>query len=111
MTMLRNHQLRCVRSNVALSAVVCDPTERGPEFTGLVNLSGTGCLLETDRQLSVGDVVFVRFSLPGQAEVETTGLVARVEDTKVGVSFQNVNESVSDRIVRHVMQEDNRRRR
>jgi hypothetical protein len=107
--MTRSHTLRCVRSKVALSAEVATSGKSG--HTGLVNLSGTGCLLENEGSLKVGDVVFLRFALPGQAEVETTGRVARSEEDLVGVAFQNLSEHASERIVRHVVQEDVRRRR
>lgn len=106
----RPHQLRCVRSKVTLSAEVVSPENRRPEFTGLVNLSGSGCLIESDREMQVGEVVFMRFSLPGQAQVETTARVARIEDDKIGVAFSEMSESASERIVRHVLQEERRRR-
>jgi hypothetical protein len=99
---IRQHQLRCVRGNVALSAEVAQPTGRA-EFSSLVNLSGTGCLLESQGPLAVGDVVFLRFSLPGQAEVETTGRVARRVDNQVGVQFEQLPEATSEKIVRHVV--------
>jgi hypothetical protein len=100
---IRQHQLRCVRSNVALSAEVARPTGRGAEYNSLVNLSGTGCLLEDRGTLTVGDTVFMRFSLPGQAEVETTGRVARRVDNQVGVQFDALSEATSEKIVRHVV--------
>lgn len=98
---IRQHQLRCVRSNVALSAEVA--ASGHAEFTRLVNLSGTGCLLDSPSPLAVGDVVFMRFSLPGQAEVETTGRVARRIDNQVGVQFDAMPEATSEKIVRHVV--------
>jgi hypothetical protein len=97
---IRQHQLRCVRGNVALSAEVATPGHA--EFSRLVNLSGTGCLLDSASPLAVGDVVFMRFSLPGQAEVETTGRVARRINNQVGVQFDTLSEATSERIVRHV---------
>ncbi|MDB5099364.1 MAG: hypothetical protein JWM80_3785 [Cyanobacteria bacterium RYN_339] len=101
--MNRQHQLRCVRSNVALSAEVAGNATRRAEHTGLVNLSGTGCLLEDRNTLAVGDVVFMRFSLPGQSSVETTGRVARRIDNQVGVQFDEMTEATSEKIVRHVV--------
>lgn len=111
MTTARTHMLRCVRSNVALSAEVAAPSARRPEFTSMTNLSGTGCLLANEHDMKVGEVVFMRFSLPGQVEVETTARVARVDATNVGVAFQDLSELESERIVRHVVAEGTRRRR
>jgi len=68
-----------------------------------MRLSGTGCLLENPGALAVGDLVFLRFSLPGQAEVETTGRVARRVDNQVGVQFDTLSEATAEKIVRHVV--------
>ncbi len=100
-TPTRSHQVRCVRGNVALSAQLSD--QRSDEFTSLVNLSGTGCLLETERELAVGEVVFMRFSVPGQLDVTTEGRVARVQDKQIGVAFEQLSETQSERIVQHVV--------
>lgn len=111
----RSHQVRCVRSAVTLSAEVHGAAETAvPDFfTEIVNMSGSGCLMATDRPMRVGQVIMMRFSLPGLTEVETSGLVARVdgreEDALVGVSFQALEERDSDMIVRHVVREDRRR--
>lgn len=72
-TAVRSHRLRCMRSAVSLSAEV-----EGGDYSQILNLSGSGCLLETERPMQVGEVVFLRFSLPGLADVETEARVARV---------------------------------
>lgn len=75
-TAVRSHRLRCMRSAVSLSAEVKAPA--CGEYSQILNLSGSGCLLETERPLAIGEVVMLRFSLPGMKEVETEARVARV---------------------------------
>jgi Tfp pilus assembly protein PilZ len=81
-TAVRSHRLRCVRSSVALSAEIkpVDGAVSFDDFSQILNLSGSGCLLESEKSFAVGDVVFLRFSLPGCKEVETEARVARVSD-------------------------------
>ncbi|MFN3431884.1 MAG: PilZ domain-containing protein [Candidatus Sericytochromatia bacterium] len=114
--MMMSHRLRAVRSAVALSAVVSRPEARRPEgrrqdaFTSIVNLSGTGALLATDRTYTEGDVVHLRFSLPGMAEVQTEARVARVVGQgQVGVTFERLEDRTAEMIVRHVVLEERRR--
>jgi PilZ domain len=105
------HRLRAVRSAVALSAEVTNPNARRSDaFTNIVNLSGTGALLESDRAFREGEVVFLRFSLPGMAQVETEARVARItEGGQVGVTFERIEERASEMVVRHVLLEERRR--
>jgi hypothetical protein len=72
-TAARSFRLRAVRGPVALSAEV-----QREGFSRLLNLSGSGCLFDSERTHQAGDVVFMRIALPGQKEVETRGRVARV---------------------------------
>lgn len=105
-----SHRLRAVRSAVALSAEVSAPAARRPEgFTSIVNLSGSGALLETSRQMNEGEVVFLRFSLPGMKEVTTEARVARVAGGQVGVTFERIEDRTTEMIVRHVYGEERRR--
>jgi hypothetical protein len=105
------HRLRAVRSAVALSAEVSAPSARRPEgFTSIVNLSGSGALLQTSRRLNEGEVVFLRFALPGMAEVTAEARVARVAgDGQIGVTFERLEDRTAEMIVRHVVTEDRRR--
>ena len=100
-TALRNPTLRAVRGPVALSAEV-----RGAQkgfFSEIVNMSGSGALLKTDAKLAVGDVVMMRFSVPGHADVQTEARVARVEGKTKGVAFTDISEHASELVVRHVL--------
>ena len=107
----RSHVLRCFRSPVALSAEVTTRVRR-PE--AIVNLSGSGCLLQTESQFEEGETVRMRFSLPGAKEVVAEGRVARVtrenNDFFVGVAFENLGDRDSEFIARHVMAENRARR-
>ena len=104
------HRLRAIRSAVTLSAEVSRPESRqAEEFTNIVNLSGSGALLESDKAFREGDVVFLRFSLPGMKQVEAEARVARVAGTEVGVTFERLEDRTTEMIVRHVVQEDRRR--
>lgn len=105
------HRLRAVRSAVALSAEVSAPTVRRPEgFTSIVNLSGSGALLQTSQKMNEGEVVFLRFSLPGMKDVTTEARVARVaDDGQVGVTFERIEDRTTEMIVRHVYGEERRR--
>ena len=105
------HRLRAIRSAVALSAEVSRPEAlRAEASSSIVNLSGSGALLETDRAYTEGDVVFLRFSLPGMKEVEAEARVARVAgDGQVGVTFERLEDRTAEMIVRHVVQEERRR--
>jgi hypothetical protein len=109
--MLMSHRLRAVRSAVALSAEVTAPEARRPVgFTNIVNLSGSGALLQTSRTMNEGEVVFLRFSLPGMSEVETEARVARVTgDGQVGVTFERIEDRATEMIVRHVVLAERRR--
>ena len=109
--MSMTHRLRAVRSAVALSAELTETTARRPEgFTNIVNLSGTGALLETSRRLNEGEVVLLRFSLPGVKVVEAEARVARITgEGQIGVTFERLDERAAEVIVRHVVQEDRRR--
>jgi hypothetical protein len=110
-TAFRSHTLRCFRSPVALSAEVTTQAGR-PE--AIVNLSGSGCLLQTRDRFVEGQTVRMRFSLPGAKEIEAEGRVARItnenNDVFVGVAFENLGERDSEFIARHVMAEQMRRR-
>jgi hypothetical protein len=108
--MTTTHRLRAVRSAVALSAEVTRTEARRPEAsTSIVNLSGSGALLETGRHYNEGDVVFLRFSLPGMKVVEAEARVARVSGGQVGVTFERLEDRTAEMIVRHVVQEERRR--
>lgn len=96
----RSPMLRAARGPVALSAEVRG--QRPGFYSEIVNMSGTGALL-ADSDLSVGDVVFLRFCVPGAAVVETEAHVARVVDGTAGVAFHNVNQHDAEMIVRHVL--------
>lgn len=100
-TAMRPPMLRAARGPVALSAEV--KGQRPGFYSEIVNLSGTGALLNADPGLNVGDVVFLRFAVPGAAEVETTARVARVDGRTAGVAFQGVEQHDAEMIVRHVM--------
>lgn len=110
-TASRNHQVRCIRSNVTLSAeVAATPTQDTEFFSEIVNMSGSGCLLATDRPMKVGEVVFMRISLPGLTEVEAEARVARVDDQLIGMAFNTIEEHDNDMLVQHVIREERRRR-
>lgn len=96
-TAVRNAQLRAVRGPVALSA------ETNGSFTEIVNMSGTGALLTADQSLQVGEVVFMRFVVPGAAEVTTAARVARVDGETAGVAFEGLEQHDAEMIVRHVL--------
>lgn len=96
-TAVRPTQLRAVRGPVSLSA------ETNGRFTEIVNMSGTGALLTADSAMQVGEVVFMRFAVPGAAEVTTEARVARIDGTTAGVSFQGLDEHDAEMIVRHVL--------
>jgi hypothetical protein len=100
-TAARSPMLRAVRGPVALSAEVRG--RRDTVVTEIMNMSGTGALLSADKALQVGDVVFMRFSVPGSADVETEARVARVDADSAGVAFQNLDQDDAEMIVRHVM--------
>ena len=96
-TAARSTQLRAVRGPVALSA------ETAGGFAEIVNMSGTGALLTADRPMQVGEVLFMRFAVPGAAEVATEARVARIDGGTAGVAFTNLDEHDAAMIVRHVM--------
>lgn len=96
-TAARPAQLRAVRGPVALSA------DTGHGFAEIVNMSGTGALLTADRPMQVGEVLFMRFVVPGAAEVTAEARVARVENGTAGVAFRNLDQHDAEMIVRHVM--------
>jgi hypothetical protein len=106
-----NRRLRAVRSAVALSAEVSRTDNRRSEpFSRVVNLSGSGALLETDREMEEGELVRLRFSLPGVAMVEAEARVARIVGSgQVGVTFERLDDRTAEMIVRHVVQAERRR--
>lgn len=78
-TAARNFRLRCVRGPVALSTEVRREASSHQEgYSRLLNLSGSGALFDSAAAHKAGDVVFLRFALPGQKEVEARAHVARV---------------------------------
>ena len=114
-TATRSQQVRCVRSHVTLSAeVAAAPTADVDFYSEIVNMSGSGCLLATDRPMTVGEVVFMRISLPGLTEVEAEARVARIEnredDALTGMMFNGIEEHDNDMLVQHVVREQRRRR-
>lgn len=55
--------------------------KNGDVFPGLsVNLSEGGILIETNKQLQVGDLVTIRLILPSQDEIVGVGKVVRREE-------------------------------
>lgn len=99
-------RMRSERTKVALSAAVGGKAKANTQHVRLVNLSATGCLMETDEPLREGEVVRLRFSLPGQTEVEVLGTVARVAQEgsgqQIGISFSELDEQKSEHLARHV---------
>lgn len=54
--------------------------KNGDVFQGTsINLSETGVLIETNKLLSLGDRVTIRFILPGEHEITGSGYVVRQE--------------------------------
>jgi hypothetical protein len=100
-TPTRPSMLRAARGPVALSAEVRG--QRDGFYSEIVNMSGTGALLNADRELAVGDVLFLSFAVPGAAEVRTEATVARVDGHTAGVAFHDVEEHEAAMIVRHVL--------
>ena len=75
-----------------------------------MNLSGSGALLETERAMTEGELVRLRFSLPGVAMVEAEARVARITgEGQIGVTFERLDDRTAEMIVRHVVQEERRR--
>lgn len=99
-------RLRSERTQVALSAAMEGQEPHEERHARLVNLSATGCLMETDEPLREGEQVRLRFSLPGQTEVEVVGTVARVAQeasgTQVGIAFSALDEGKTEHLARHV---------
>lgn len=80
---------------VLLRAKVKGATDDGVFFCTSQNLSVSGILIETDRQLKPGDILSCSFYLPSAAHIVVDGEVARVvpqSDGKnhIGVSFSNL---------------------
>lgn len=71
----------CIRRGyrVLLRAKVKGANDDGVFFCTSQNLSISGILIETDRQLKSGDVINCSFYLPGAAHVVADGEVARIE--------------------------------
>jgi hypothetical protein len=59
--------------------------KNGDVFTGTsVNLSETGVLIETGKQLDLGMKVTIRMILPNEEEIVGTGVVVRRENRGLG---------------------------
>lgn len=71
----------CIRRGyrVLLRAKVKGSIDDGVFFCTSQNLSVSGILIETDRQLKTGDVINCSFYLPGAAHIVADGEVARIE--------------------------------
>jgi CheY-like chemotaxis protein len=71
----------CIRRGyrVLLRAKVKGATDEGVFFCTSQNLSVSGILIESDRQLHAGDVINCSFYLPGAAHIVAEGEVARIE--------------------------------
>lgn len=71
----------CIRRGyrVLLRARVKGATDEGVFFCTSQNLSVSGILIETERQLHSGDDISCSFYLPGAAHIVAEGEVARVE--------------------------------
>jgi CheY-like chemotaxis protein len=89
----------CIRRGyrVLLRAKVKGSTDEGVFFCTSQNLSVSGILIETDRQLHAGDIINCSFYLPSAAHIVAEGEVARVErqpDGKYhsGVRFMDLEE-------------------
>ncbi len=104
----------CVRRGyrVLLRARVKGATDNGVFFCTSQNLSVSGILIETDRELKLGDIISCSFYLPSAAHIVADGELARVAtqpDGKVqyGIRFINLSDQhrqeieafVSDSIV------------
>jgi DNA-binding response OmpR family regulator len=80
---------------VLLRAQVKGAKDDSVFFCTSQNLSASGILIETDRDLATGDLISCSFFLPGAAQITTDGEVARMEtapDGKhiCGIRFINI---------------------
>lgn len=76
----------CIRRGyrVLLRARVKGATDDGVFFCTSQNLSVSGILIETDRELKIGDILSCSFYLPGAAHIVSDGEVARVASNPDG---------------------------
>lgn len=102
-TAAAGQRLRCLRSPVAFSAEVAVVAAGHAHYARLVNLSGSGCLLQTDRLHRAGEALRLRFSVPSSMEVEVEAVVVRVEAGRIGVAFTRIDERVTETIARLVV--------
>ena len=71
--------------------------KNGDVFQGTsINISGAGILIESNKNLHLGDQITIRFILPGQDEIVGVGHVVRQEDYDIGKFGYAVHWNLTD---------------
>lgn len=99
-TAARSHRLRCLRTSVSLPAEVESAT--AAVWVELVNLSGSGCLFETDEPFTLGERVHLQFSVPGLKDMLVEAEVVRSDAQQVAVAFLGLDERATE-VIAHLV--------
>lgn len=97
---------RFSRFSVSLPARYCLSKESEYLHGKLNDLSLTGCYLMTgeNEEIDQGDILELKFSLPGEAEIDLQGLVIRVDKKGVAIDYHKLGEEKREILYSYIFQ-------